>query len=285
MHSIKHKNTTATINPVGAELSSLLKNGNEFLWQGDEQYWTGRAPILFPIVGALKDSQTTINNKTFQMPRHGLARHATFECIKQTDNAITMKLVADANTLSLYPWNFELTVRFLLHDNGLDIRYAVKNNDNNPMLFTIGSHPAFSLDLNSSTSLSDYEIQFNKNETLQQHVLNTDGLLELPTKPYPAPNNIIKLSDTIFDDDALVFRNINSDSISLRCKQQTVLTIDTGGAPHLGLWAKPNAPFVCIEPWLGTSDFTDSDGRFENKSDLTSLLPDDTFSHGIGIIL
>ncbi len=284
MHTIRHRNITAQINPLGAELSSLKNNEQEMLWQGDERFWSGRAPILFPIVGSLKNNQTTIDGKNYQMPRHGIARSSTFESIETSnDSSVGMQLQANTDSKLHYPWQFELQVHFTLRDNGIDIRYDVFNHDNNTMLFTIGSHPAFALAVNSSTAISDYDIQFSNTEHLLRHRLNEAGLLDTETQLFEAKDNVITLSENIFNDDALVFRNIKSDTINLRCKQQTLLSVNTGGAPHLGLWAKPNAPYVCIEPWLGTSDFVDSNGVFEAKSDLQSLAPGEKFSHQIGI--
>ncbi len=283
-HTIRHNSITAQINPLGAELSSLKNNEQEMLWQGDERFWTGRAPILFPIVGALKNNQTTIDNKNYQMARHGFARRSTFEPMQTSDDSsVGMRLQSCDDSLRQYPWKFELQVHFTLHNTGIDIRYDVFNHDNSNMLFTIGSHPAFALALNSATTLSDFDIQFNRTEQLLRHRLNDDGLLDTETQKFEAKGNIITLSDNIFNDDALVFRHIKSNHIHLRCKQKRLLTVDTGGAPHLGLWAKPNAPFVCIEPWLGTSDFVDTNGVFEVKPDLQSLAPGEKFSHQIGI--
>ncbi len=283
MHKITHHNLLAEINPLGAELSSLQINGQETLWQGDEKFWTGRAPILFPIVGALKRGQTRIDGKPYEMPRHGIARRKTFECMDQTAHSVSMRLKADADSLTTYPWKFELHVHFTLQDQGIKIRYDVLNQDDHDMLFTLGSHPAFALAISDSIKINDYNILFSQKESLQRHLLTGDGLLENEPVAYPMLKNTITLSDDIFNDDALVFRDIKSDQIHLRCKQQTLLTVDTDGAPHLGIWAKPTAPFVCIEPWLGTSDFVNSNGDFNYKSDLQTLAPQQQYSHQIGI--
>ena len=286
MYTLKHDHLKATVNPVGAELSSLLCNGTELMWQGDEQFWTGRAPILFPIVGALKDGTMTFRGKHYELPRHGIARHATFETFEQSDSSVSMRLTADEKTLQVYPWDFELQVHFSLRRSGLEICYDIYNRDSSDMLYTIGSHPAFALEINNQYSFSDYEIAFDQPESLATYSLNEDGLLD--TEPHSfacagTGNATIRLSEEIFNDDALVFRDINSRQVSLHRDGKVLLTVDTGGAPHLGIWAKPGAPFVCIEPWFGTSDFIDSNGDFETKPDLHKLAPQQKSSHTVAV--
>ena len=285
MIKIKHKQLEALINPNGAELSSLKLHDQEFLWQGDKRYWSGRAPILFPIVGALKDGSMNYRGKRYAMPRHGLARRSNFTPSVQSDNSITMVLKADEQSALQYPWNFELAARFSLSDSVLDIQYEVCNKDKDTMLFTIGSHPAFALELDGSHKLEDYAVQVDQSTPLRRYSLTDDGLLNPQAQSFDAPDNTIVLNNTLFDDDALVFRDISAETIRLCRFGQPVLSIDTNGAPHLGIWSKPGAAFVCIEPWLGTSDFTDSDGNFENKTDLQSLQPNQTFNHSIRIRL
>lgn len=281
MHTISHKHLEATINPVGAELSSLKVSDVEYLWNGDARFWSGRAPILFPIVGELKDGRMRYQGETYEMARHGFARKATFDDEASSSNAVSMRLQSDSETLRQYPWNFELLVHFTLNDSGMDIRYEVINKDEKPMLFTIGSHPAFALNINDPSELANYTITVEQSEPLDLYSLNDAGLLSTTSRPH---DTVIPLSDTIFNDDALVFRDITATSVKLSHHGQTMLTVNTGGAPHLGIWSKPRAPYVCIEPWLGTCDFVDSDNRFENKPDLKTLAPGQTFEHGIGII-
>lgn len=287
MHKIIHNHLAATINPLGAELCSLTKNGSELMWQGDDTVWGGRAPILFPIVGALKNGAMVFQDQKYLMPRHGIARHAMFEQTQQSPSSVSMQLKASKDSLSVYPWNFELTVHFALANEGLEIRYNVVNRDTSDMLFTIGSHPAFALEINDHYSFSDYDIAFDQPESFATFGLDHDGLLATTSRPLKptleTTDNAIQLSEDIFNDDALVFRHIQSGTISLRRQGNTLLTVDTGGAPHLGLWAKPGAPFVCIEPWFGTSDFVDSTGDFAKKPDLLSLAPEQQFTHSLRI--
>lgn len=293
MLKIKHATLEAVINPKGAELSSLKHIGSEnsgltnadseLIWQGDKNFWSGRAPILFPIVGALKDGKMTYLGQHFDMPRHGIARHASFQCIDHSDTQIVMSLKADTASRTVYPWDFELQVHFVLDNSGIEIRYTVFNHDKTDMLFTLGSHPAFALQLSNTYQFKDYAISFNEAENFAHYPLTEEGLLETKAVAFNAHGKAITLSDDIFNHDALVFRDINSTAISLTRDSKNLLTVETGGAPHLGIWSKPGAPFVCIEPWLGTSDFVDSNGEFASKPDLITLAPDQTFNHTIKI--
>ena len=287
MLSIQCDQLIATINPLGAELSGLQSNAQEYLWQGNKNIWAGRAPILFPIVGTLANDKMVYRGKTFQMKRHGIARKSVFDCISQTDSELSMRLRSDEQSLALYPWDFELTVHFSLSADTLSITYEVKNLDSESMIFTLGSHPAFILPstdhVSNELALDDFDIQFGNEESLRRVMLNEAGLLLTTSKAFELDGNAINISDTLFNEDALVFKDIKSRQITLRVNQKPRLIVDTGGAPHLGIWAKPGARFVCIEPWFGVSDYVDSDGNFENKSDMLSLQANDTFTHVMNI--
>lgn len=308
-YTIESSAAKAVISGLGAELQSLCINtgtpstgtdndantkakgntsstdnlaGNcERLWQGDPTVWAGRAPILFPIVGALKNNQYLYQGKSYTLPRHGIARHAEFACIEHTTDRVTLRLTADADSLSVYPWQFELTVSFSMQQTKLLVQYAVTNQDTKPMFFTIGSHPAFALD----RPPSEYYIEFSEAETLQRFPLTTDGLLTSGVD-YLQDCDRLGLSDTLFDDDALIFKNIQSRSISLYHQDTPIVTVDTGGAPHLGLWAKPAARFVCIEPWFGFSDDADSPtGTLEDKPEMKQLATGELFNYEWNISL
>jgi len=255
------------------------------MWHGDANYWSGRAPILFPIVGSLKNQQFIDADSTYELPRHGLARRLNFDCVNTTNEKLVTRLRATEETLESFPWDFELLVEFTLAGNGIVINYKVINHDDRTMHFALGSHPAFVLPIDNTTPLSEFNVHFDNDEVLQRYQLNEQGLLETDAIAHPLSDGTINLSKELFDDDALVFRDIKSKNISLRHGNNTRLSIDTGEAPHVGIWSKPEAPFVCIEPWLGTSDFTDSDQKIANKPDIIDLAAGKHFSHTIKISL
>lgn len=274
LYTIKSAGTSASVSSVGAELQSLRgDDGHEVMWQGDPEVWSGRAPILFPIVGALKNNQYSHKGNNYTLSRHGFARKAEFTCVEQAADHVALQLLANADTRQMYPWQFELTIRFSLQQNRLLVSYTVANRDTEPMFFTIGSHPAFAL----QRAPDEYAIQFSHTETLKRFPLTSDGLL-LPGVDYLQQSDSIALSETIFDDDALIFKDIQSKTISLYQGDKPLISVDTGGAPHLGIWAKPAARYVCIEPWFGYSDDADGGGAIEDKPQMTSLAEGELFT-------
>lgn len=271
-YEIKSEALSVCINSSGAEIQSIKSNlqQQEYMWQGDSAVWAGQAPILFPIVGALRNNSYSHDNKIYSLNKHGFARNSEFNCVQHSDNAVSMKLTSNSQTLKQYPWAFELCVSYQVTAQALKVSYQLHNRASSMMPFNIGSHPAFALDLKTSTH-EEYFLQFSgKNELLQFHL---DGDLLSPT---PSVFNLnigqIGLSKTLFDNDALVFKNTGSKTVSLWHKSKgEQIRVDCGDAPHLGIWAKPNSNFVCIEPWWGYADHNDSDGILINKPSVQRL--------------
>lgn len=282
---IRNEHLTACISEQGAELQSLIlaASGEEYLWQGDPQVWSGRAPILFPLVGMLRDNQLVHQGKTYSIPKHGLARQSHFDCIDRRPESASFSLQSSEQTLASFPWQFELQCEFSLSGHRLLIAYRVFNRDDSEMIFTIGSHPAFSLPLQDA-KLSDYAIEFEQPETLDRYFLGADGLLQDTGTPMLENASTIALSADIFNDDALIFKQIKSRSIHLVERNRgRRLSVDTGGAPHLGLWAKPGAAFVCIEPWYGYNSSVSDSTAFDEKPAMLRLAPGATFNTSIAI--
>lgn len=288
VHHISHGNFSAQISELGAELKSF-KNENtdtEYIWYGLPEFWYGTAPILFPNVGLLKDDEYVLNGKTYNMQKHGFARKSYFELVGKTVSTVRFRLNSNEELFKIYPFEFELEVSFEISDSKLKITNTVKNKGTKPLIFTIGTHPAFNLDLNN-LSLEDYYIEFNKKENLQLYEIEK-GLFKHGSKPFRlSEKNRITLSSDIFNNDALIFKNINSRTISIGCtKSDFKLTlINTGDAPHLGIWSVPGAPYVCIEPWHGHADMIDSDKDFIKKDGTISLNKDAVFISGYEIIV
>lgn len=282
---IRNDQLRARIDSKGAELQSLtcISSGEEYIWQRDPQVWSGSAPVLFPIVGALRDNQMLHAGKTYAMAKHGLARNARFDTVAQGPGSALFSLRSSSETLAHYPWQFRLDVRFSLERNALAVDYQVRNDDAQTMIYTIGSHPAFRLPL-AEHRLPDYRVEFERAETLERFFIDDAGLLSSEGAPCLDNQRTINLSETLFEQDALVFKDIASRRISLLAGSATRrLTIDTGGAPHLGIWAKPAAPFVCLEPWYGYSDPADASGQFADKPSMQRLHPGEEFHTGLRI--
>ena len=282
MHIINTQHSIVKINPFGAELKSFNKNGNEIIWQSNPKIWNGSAPILFPFVGRLKNKKYIYNGKEYKMPKHGFASEQTFTVEKQQRDKISLILKSTHKIKESYPFKFLLRVIFSLHNDILSVNYEVENNDEHTMFFCLGSHPAISLPLNN-TKLDDYYIEFEENETLYPYKL-VNELLKQQKQAYLNNEKIINLSENVFDDDALIFSDIKSRNIYVKNdKNERNIKINIQHAPDLGIWAKPGADYVCIEPWHGYDDTVDSTGILEEKPGIIALESGKTFKTGYSI--
>jgi len=253
----------------GAELTSIKVDGEEKLHDGKE-FWNRQVPILFPIVGKLKDGKTIIENKTYEMGQHGFARDLTFECVKYQEAIQEYKLMSNEETLKKYPYQFVLTVRYQTKpkDNTVIVSYEVENIDSRNILFGIGGHPAFKCDYSSG----GYEIEFEKQEDEIGILELEDGLItRARLKEEIIKDNKISLTENSFDRDAIIMQNVKSNKITLKENGNPILDFDFTGFPYLAIWSKKGAPFVCIEPWYNTADYKDTIGIFEEKTKIIKL--------------
>lgn len=260
----------------GAELTSIIFNGKEMLHQGKE-YWNRHAPVLFPIVGQIKNGETLINGNTYKMGQHGFARDMTFEEINKSEIKHEYVLRSNNETLEKYPFKFELYVTHeVVNDNEVVTTYKVINKDEKEILFGLGGHPAYLCDY----STGDYVIEFEKNEDRIEFLKLDNGLLSNNHfEDLIEEGNKIRLHKDIFSEDAIIMKNINSSKVKLVNTKinETLLEFDFTGFPYLALWAKVGAPFVCIEPWFNTADKVDSNGEFKDKENILHLKPNEKF--------
>jgi len=268
------------IKDIGSELSSLFNKttNTELLWQGDANFWSGQAPILFPIVGMLKEGKYIHKGKTYELPRHGLARRSNqWKIEKISDVSIKGTLVADSGTAKVYPFNFKLEVIYSLEGSTLKISHKVSNLGAEKMPFSIGGHPAFNCPVNDIVSYSDYSLQFEKEENSERHFINKDGLFAGDTELILEDSDTLQLTDSLFKKDALVFQDLKSEAIILVGPNGKIVKVSYSDFETIGVWAKPGAPFVCIEPWIGYSDTTGSTQNLFDKKGSKVLLPNHTF--------
>ncbi len=284
MITIENDRFAASIALMGAELRSLQDKatGREIMWSGDSSVWDGSAPILFPFVGTLRNGRTAIHGKVYEMPMHGLVRIRPAEVIEQGADRAVLAFYSDAETLVHYPFEFVLKVEFKLEADGLTIRYAVHNPDSEEMLFAIGSHPALALDQNQFAR-EDYFIEFEQPETLDLYGMSNKRFVRKQMQ-YLEEEDRIPLTQTLFNDGFLLFTNIRSGLLRLKSKgTSSCLRVDLGGAPHLALWAKPGAAYVCVEPWYSYDPLPGGDGSFENRPGMMRLSGGNTFATGYAI--
>ena len=259
----------------GAEIKSLKNNatGYEYMWQADPKFWGRTSPVLFPIVGNYKDKTSIYKDKSYQLSQHGFARDMDFELESQTESSMTFLLKDTAQTLEKYPFHFELRIKYTLNKRSLVIEWDVKNTNDETMYFSIGGHPAFNCDLSKSY------LTIKGADILNCGVLNSHGELSSKIVNIPLEKNRLQLDSSLFDDDALIAENNQSQEIILSTDENKDLLKVSFDAPVFGLWspAGKNAPFVCIEPWYGRTDREDFDQKLENRQWGNKLSPSETF--------
>lgn len=265
--TISNSNLTAQINSLGAELFSLKNSENkEYIWEGNPAFWGKHSPILFPIVGTLKNNSYHYNGIEYNLSRHGFAREMEFELIEKTENSVTFSLISSEETRKVYPFDFELQIIYSLDKSSLNIEYKVINKGKSQMPFSIGAHPAFSLPGN----FENYSLEFEQDEPLEYHLLEND-LISDKTKKLEVKNKILHLNYQLFENDALVFKSLQSKSLTILENSNPVLRVDFKDFPSLGIWTKSNAPFLCIEPWFGYSDTEENFGNLFEKEGIQIL--------------
>jgi galactose mutarotase-like enzyme len=277
--TISNSQLTAQFNHLGAELFSLKNNlDTEYIWDGNTEFWAKHSPILFPIVGTLKNNLYQHHNQEYHLSRHGFAREMTFSLLKKTADSATFSIVSNADTLKVYPFDFELQISYTLIQNSLQIQYKVSNTSEEKMPFCIGAHPAFAL----PNGFENYSIEFEKNEQLNYYVLEND-LIANKTKELQLINKRVALHYDLFAHDALIFKSLQSKSVLILENQTPVLKVNYKDFASLGLWTKVNAPFLCIEPWLGYSDTCESTGNLFEKEGILILEKNCTFKSEFSI--
>ncbi len=280
-YTLTNDEITVVIASKGAELQRLYSNQTqlEYLWNGDPTFWGKKSPVLFPIVGGLKDNTYYYNEKSYQLNRHGFARDMEFEVIYQDATSISFLLEADETTRKNYPFQFEFFVYYELLDNTLAVSYFVKNTDEKDILFSVGAHPAFALPLVKETEFSDYYLLFNKNEHAGHYPLAANGLIETTATPLLNNTNKLPLTKSLFYTDALVFKSLQSNRISIVSdKTEHGLTMLFDNFPYMGIWSSKDANFICLEPWCGIADNVDTNQQLINKEGMNILPPKKTFS-------
>lgn len=271
------------ISETGAELQSIKtvkdSKNTEYLWQGDPAFWKRRAPILFPIVGCIKDGQYSYDGRAYPLPQHGFARDLEFSVLLEAGGAkdkVTFRLKSDEKTRGIYPFDFALTVGYALTDGCLTATHKVENTGAKTMYFSIGEHPGFNLTLGGNDKISDYFLEFEQRETLSaRYLINNymDGV-----KPCFENENIFPLDENVFIDDAYAFEGLKSKFVTLKSrKHDKGVRVGFDGYPYLGIWAPVGAPFVCIEPWFGIASSATESGDITQKEGIIALAAGKTF--------
>jgi galactose mutarotase-like enzyme len=282
IYKLENSDLLIEINEHGAELNKLFskKHNIDFLWSGDAKFWGKKAPILFPIVGRLKDNETIIEGQIYNMNQHGFARDCTFKLISENKSSITYSLTDNEDTTKKFPYKFELQISYKLNKNSIEVLWNVKNKDSRTMYFSIGAHPAFNVPFNIGENLEDYYLAFKTDRDVEKYTFQIPYIKE--KNKVKTPKNIF-IKPELFTDDALVYSGI--DEVTLKSNSNNMaIKVSFTDFPFLGIWSpfysetKTMAPFICIEPWYGIADLVDTTKAFENKFGVNKIEVDEEFN-------
>lgn len=279
---------TVSLHPKGAEIISIKGNKDQlnYMWKRDASQWANSAPILFPIVGALRNDTCLIDGKEYHMTQHGFARHNEFDIHQTSNTEVTFTLKSNEDIIKQYPFLFELNVTYKLNDNQLLCHIEVKNIDNKNIYFQVGGHPAFACPFMENESSNDYYLEFSENETCNRKIIDVEkrGMSRIE-KPFFDNERRFFVRQELFNKDAIVFKNFKSSSVALKSlNHNKSIIFHMSGFDHVGLWAaKHVGGLIAIEPWVGHADYTDFNGEFKDKESCVNLASGQKFEVEFGI--
>ncbi len=273
-HYIENEYLKLGVKSFGCEITSLVSkySGFEFMWQGNPDVWSGQSPILFPIIGRLIDDKYIFDDKEYSLEKHGFARRNEWQFVTSDGTSMSFKLTDNENTRAMYPFSFELTVTYTLEGKTLKVAHKVTNKGDSTMYFSLGAHPAFNCEIGD-------KLTFSEKEKLETEKIDLVKSLRLPGRfPIPQDGDTVTITEDIFKEDALIISGHKSEYLTLHSDNNSrKIKFTFGGAPYLGIWAKPGAPYVCIEPWYGVNDSTERKADFSEKDAINTLGTGDGF--------
>ena len=284
MIRIENESLSVEIAELGAEVRSVLHKGTElsYMWSGDPAYWGRVSPVLFPIVGRLKDGRYTAEGKTYEISQHGFLRDAVFEVAETQAASVTFTFESNGKYLGVYPYEFRVEIGYRLEEDRLYVEWKVNNLEKDKqMYFSIGAHPAFRVPLKTFEEAADYKLHLKpvKDEQVTTYEL-VDGLIRMKDQPAVLP--AVSIQSALFENDALVYDGI--EEVRLESSEGNGVAVSLQGFPYVGVWSKYDAkagtiaPFVCIEPWFGIADTIDSTGVLSEKAGIQQLAPEAAFT-------
>ena len=277
---LKNEHIRLVINHKGAEMTSLtnLITQTEYLWQGDPAIWPWHAPNLFPVVGGQTNNQIMVDGQAYPMKRHGFARNSEFVNTECTPTYASFELRSSSVTKVMYPYDFIFEIIYELDGPDVIIEYKIRNTSDTNMFLSLGAHPAFNVPFAPGEDYTDYYIEFERDGSLETSLLGPDGLLSGEKGRVHLDERQLNLTPELFANDALVLLSLKSRKVSLCSrKNDHRITLEFGMFPYLGIWAKPGAPFVCIEPWLGVADTAGRPVPIEGKQGIHRVTPKTSF--------
>lgn len=273
LFTAENEYVSIAVKQLGAELSSFKskETGIEYLWQSNPDVWAGQSPILFPIVGTVLDNKYRVDGKEYEMFRHGIARRRNFELKEQGDGYLILTQSWNEESLKAYPYKYIFDIEFRLEGKKLTVTHTIKNDDNKTIYFSIGAHPGF------NCKIGDW-LEFEENETLTCEKITPDSILDGKFYPTLKDSKRFDITADVFVDDAHILSGMKSDTVYLKSDfRPQVIKFNFGKVPYLGLWAKPGAEYVCIEPWYGLNDSYEKKADFSEKRDIQKIATDEEF--------
>jgi len=283
MTILKNDYLEVELNPKGAEIIKIIgqQDGLNYMWRRDPSLWASSAPILFPIVGALQNNECRIDGKTYTMTQHGFSRHNVYKTNQISDTCVEFELQPNEDILKQYPYLFDLKVTYTLKDNQLECECKVKNTDQKTIYFQIGGHPAFACPFMENESSNDYYVEFEKNETLNQKIIDVQrkGMSHETALLFDNEKRFF-VRQALFDNDAIVVKDMKSHYVTIKSiNHDKSLRFYMENYNHLGLWtSKHVGGLLAIEPWVGHSDYVDFTGEFKDKEGVVALESDKVFT-------
>ena len=287
-YQISNETISIVVSDTGAEMNSIMKDGLEYLWYGDSKYWSEQSPVLFPYVGRFTNGRYTLNHDEYEMDIHGFARKLEYSVVRKEKDKIEFELLDNEKTRKCYPYRFSFRIGYVLEGNIIKITYHVRNKNEEMMYFGIGGHPGFNVPLEAGLDFSDYYLEFS-GKSRPERVGHTDRyfLSGIDEEFILEDARILKLEHSLFDDDAIVLKNI-SDEVTLKTdKGQRQVKVSYPQFPYLGLWHAPKtkAPYLCIEPWTSLTSRQDIIEEIRYKSDLIRLGPNQEYVNQWSIMI
>jgi galactose mutarotase-like enzyme len=273
----------AQISEDGAELVRLRdEQDRDLLWDGNPAFWTGRSPFLFPIVGRVRNDRIQVNGAEYELPKHGFARISRFEIDEAGPSRCRFRLCSDQTTLRQYPFPFQLDITYAIEGATLTMEASVTNTGSSVMPLSFGFHPAFRWPLPYGAPRETHEICFEREEPapIRRPV---DGLISRTAEPSLVEGRTLLLRDSLFETDALVFDRLESRSVVYGAPGGGSIRVDFPDMPHLGIWTKPGAGYICIEPWQGHADPEDFEGELAVKPGVVLVQPSEKRSFAMKV--
>lgn len=278
IYTIKNDKIEVSVEDLGAQMRSIKDaTGKEYLWQGDEKYWNGSAPNLFPYIARLTEGKYILKGRTYEMPKHGFLRNSVLKLKEKTQTKMVFSLTDSEETYKMYPYHFEIKVKYELFENELKVSYNVANKDKKVMYFGVGGHPGFRVPVEKELSFEDYFIEFAKGTDMKRVGMSEDCFVTGKDEAFPLEENRrLYLHHNLFDDDAIILKDAPSKVVLESEKGSARIEMETSHLEYLGIWHKPasDAPYVCIEPWSSLPSKKDIIEDLEKQDNLVSLKPD-----------